>query len=107
GAAPCYSDLAIGCAATLEAAQDPIVVARRAYGPDDLPRHPGVYTASTWWHSRGPKAADADAFRHIGAVAVPILLVQGDADEVVEPEEAGRLAEVARAAGHADVEVAT
>jgi alpha-beta hydrolase superfamily lysophospholipase len=80
-------------------------VAHRAYGADDAPRHAGVYTAATWWHSRGPEAADAETHRHIGAVAAPVLLVQGDADVIVEPAEAQRLADVARAAGHPDVQV--
>ena len=107
GSDPCYDDLAARCRRALERGEDPVVIARRAYGADDLPRHAGVYTAATWWHSRGPAAADAQTFRHIGAVAAPILLVQGDADEVVDPAEAERLAEVARAAGHPDAEVAT
>ena len=103
---PSYADLARLCRAAIDRDDDPIVVAHRAYGTDDAPRHAGVYTATTWWHSRGPEAADAETHRHIGAVPGPILLVQGDADEVVDPAEAGRLAEVARAAGHGDVEVA-
>jgi pimeloyl-ACP methyl ester carboxylesterase len=107
GADPGYEELAARCGRALDSGRDPVVVARRAYGADDAPRHAGVYTASTWWHSRGPLAADAQTFRHIGAVAGPILLVQGDADEVVDPAEAGRLAEVARQAGHPDAEVAT
>ncbi|MGE0028690.1 MAG: alpha/beta hydrolase family protein [Thermoleophilia bacterium] len=106
GADPSYAELARRCAAAIARGDDPVVVAHRAYGADDSPRHAGVYTAATWWHSRGPEAVDAETHRHIGAVAAPLLLVQGDADVVVEPEEAGRLADVARAAGHADVEVA-
>ncbi len=105
-ATPSYAELARDCAAAVARGDDPIVVAHRAYGADDAPRHAGVYTAATWWHSRGPEAADAETHRHIGAVEAPVLLVQGDADVVVEPEEAGRLADVARAAGHPDVEVA-
>jgi acetyl esterase/lipase len=106
GAVPAYRDLAVRCGGALDRGVDPIVVARRAYGVDDTPRHAGVYTAATWWHSRGPLAADADTHRHIGAVAAPILLVQGDADEVVDPAEAEQLADAARAAGHPGAEVA-
>jgi dipeptidyl aminopeptidase/acylaminoacyl peptidase len=106
GASPSYAELARDCAAAVARGADPIVVAHRAYGADDAPRHAGVYTAATWWHSRGPEAADAETYRHIGAVAAPVLLVQGDADVVVAPEEAERLADVARGAGHRDVEVA-
>jgi alpha/beta superfamily hydrolase len=105
GAVPSYAELASDCAAAVARRDDPIVVAHRAYGADDAPRHAGVYTAATWWHSRGPEAADAETHRHIGAVAAPVLLVQGDADVIVEPAEAQRLADVARAAGHPDVQV--
>ncbi len=106
GASPGYDDLAARCSTALDAGEDPVVVARRAYAADDEPRHAGVYTASTWWHSRGPAAADAETHRHIVGVRSPVLLVQGDADLVVDPVEAGRLAEAARGAGNPDVTVA-
>ena len=107
GARPTYAALAAECAETLARGEDRIVVARRAYLPDDAPRAAGVYTTGTWWHSRGPEAVDAMAHRHVGRVRAPILLVQGDADQIVEPGEAGALAEIARAAGNPDVEVAS
>ena len=105
-AQPSYAELAELCGTAISRGDDPVVVAHRAYGDDDAPRHAGVYTASTWWHSRGPEASEAETHRHIGAVRAPVLLVQGDADEVVEPSEAGRLAEVARSRGHREVDVA-
>ena len=46
------------------------------------------------------------ACRQIGQVRAPILLVQGTADTMVSPEQAERLAGVAREAGNPDVEVA-
>ena len=94
GARPSYDELAAECHDTLAAGRDRIVVARRAYAPSDAPRSAGVYTAGTWWHSRGPDAHDAMTDRHIGRVRAPILLVQGDADDVVLVEEAPALAEV-------------
>jgi dipeptidyl aminopeptidase/acylaminoacyl peptidase len=45
------------------------------------------------------------AFRQIGQVWAPILLVQGTEDQVVVFEEAVALADVARAAGNRDVTV--
>ncbi len=106
GARPSYDDLAAECRDVLAAGSDRIVVARRAYAPSDAPRSAGVYSASTWWHSRGPEAVNAMTERHIGRVAAPILLVQGTADDVVLAEEAPALAEIARAAGNHDVETA-
>jgi dipeptidyl aminopeptidase/acylaminoacyl peptidase len=45
------------------------------------------------------------AFRQIGQVWAPVLLVQGTSDDVVQFEEAVALADVARAAGNRDVTV--
>jgi alpha-beta hydrolase superfamily lysophospholipase len=106
GASPGYDEIAARCRAALDAGEDPVVVAHRAYAADDEPRHAGVYTASTGWHSRSPAAADAETHRHIVGVRAPVLLVQGDADLVVDPAEAGRLADAARGAGNPDVTVA-
>jgi alpha-beta hydrolase superfamily lysophospholipase len=46
------------------------------------------------------------AFRQIGQVWAPVLLVQGDADEHVALGEAHDLAAAARRAGNPDVDVA-
>lgn len=81
------------------------VVVRRAFLPRDTPRAAGAYTARTWWHSRGPAATDAQPRRWIGRVGVPVLLVQGDADSILDPGEAAALQQHARAAGKDDVEV--
>jgi alpha-beta hydrolase superfamily lysophospholipase len=85
---------------------DDIMVIERAYGSRPDPRHAGVYTDRTWWHSRGPRAGAAMPFRHLPRVRAPVLLVQGLADALVEPAEAARLAQAARDAGNPDVEVA-
>ena len=45
-------------------------------------------------------------FRQIGGVWAPILLVQGDNDEIVDLEETEGLAAVARRSGNLDVEIA-
>ena len=110
GASPPYEELA----RTVEEAigddpdapdRDRLFLVERSRGPSETPRDSEVYTYRTWWHSRGPAAVPAMAHRQIGQVRTPILLVQGTADEVVHPEEADRLAEVARAAGNRDVTV--
>jgi pimeloyl-ACP methyl ester carboxylesterase len=85
--------------------RDRLFLVERSRGPSNAPRDSEVYTYRTWWHSRGPAAVPAMAHRQIGQVRAPILLVQGADDEVVHPEEAERLAEVARAAGNLDVTV--
>lgn len=84
---------------------DRMFVIERSRGPTRHPRDSEVYTYRTWWTSRGPNATSAMSFRQIGQVWAPILLVQGTADEVVEPDEAWMLADVARKAGNRDVQV--
>jgi dienelactone hydrolase len=85
---------------------DRLFTIAQSRGPTRRPRDSEVYTWRTWWHTRGPNAVSAMTFRQIGAVGAPILLVQGTADEVVDPDEAHRLEAVARAAGNEHVEVA-
>jgi len=108
GAAPNYDELVPLCRPYAKASSDEDVslVIHRMYLPDDAPHAAGVYTARTWWHSRGPEAEAAMAFRHIGRIPAPVLLVQGTADVIVEPGDAARLAELARQEGHGDVTIA-
>ncbi len=109
GSDPPYAELAQRLAWVADPAQgdrDEVVVIRRCYGAASEPRTAGVYTARTWWHSRGPEAIDAIAHLHVGNVPAPVLLVQGDRDVLVDPADAERLAEAARAAGNPDVTVA-
>jgi pimeloyl-ACP methyl ester carboxylesterase len=86
---------------------DRLFVVEGSRGPSRRPSDSEVYTYRTWWHSRGPAATAAMAHRQIGSVAAPVLLVQGDADEIVEHAEAEALAAVARRAGNPDVTVVT
>ena len=108
GAAPSYEELVELCRPYADRAprDDLELVVHRMYGAEDLPRYAGVYTARTWWHSRGPEAPAAEAHRHIGDIAAPVLLVQGTDDVIVDPADAGRLADRARDAGNGDVTVA-
>ncbi len=84
---------------------DRLFIVEQSRGPSSRPADSEVYTYRTWWHSRGPAATSAMAFRQIGQVWAPVLLVQGTDDEVVRFEEAVALASVARAAGNRDVTV--
>lgn len=103
GSDPGYWELAEEVRRTVDEVPDQIFVVARSRGLTRRPRDGEVYTRRTWWHSRGPEATDAMACRQIGAVSVPVLLIQGTADFVVEPWEATELARVAREAGNADV----
>lgn len=110
GARPDYADLvgmvrrAIG--GNPDAPEDDrLFIVEQSRGPTTRPSDSEVYTYRTWWHSRGPAATSAMAFRQIGQVWAPVLLVQGTDDEVVRFEEAVALSSVARAAGNPDVTV--
>ena len=110
GARPDYAELTTRVRRAIGADPDAIeddrlVVVERSRGPSSRPADSEVYTYRTWWHSRGPAAVSAMAFRQIGQVWAPVLLVQGTGDEVVAFEEAVALARVARAAGNQDVTV--
>ena len=108
GARPSYGEMVEMTRPVAGRPQDdfPIVV-RNAYLPGDEPRGSGVYTARTWWHSRGPAAIDSQPIRWIARVGAPSLLVQGGADAIVGPGDAARLADAAVAAEVVMVEGAT
>lgn len=110
GALPTYEELSelVGSAIGVDPddpEEDRMFVVEGSRGPSRRPSDSEVYTYRTWWHSRGPAATAAMAHRQIGAVRAPILLLQGTADEIVEPSEAQALAEVARQSGNVDVTV--
>lgn len=112
GAVPDYDELTAQVQAELgdtpdDPALDRLVVVEKSRGPTTRPGDSEVYTYRTWWHSRGPAATSAKAHLQIGQVWAPILLVQGDADEVVFHREALELRRVAEEAGNPDVAVVT
>jgi pimeloyl-ACP methyl ester carboxylesterase len=86
---------------------DAIFVVKRARGFTDEPRDAEVWTYKTWWFSRGPEATHAMSARRIGAVAVPIGMVQAGADALVLPDEGDRLARIALAGVCPDARVVT
>lgn len=104
GTEPSYAELVERCREAIADGREEVLVVRRLYGPTLEPHLSGVYTTSTWWHSRGPAAVDAVADRFLAAAPCPVLLVQGTADTLVDPSDAKELAEVVRAGdGHADI----
>jgi dipeptidyl aminopeptidase/acylaminoacyl peptidase len=110
GARPDYTDLALEVRRAIggnpdDPEGDRLFIVEQSRGPTSRPADGEVYTYRTWWHSRGPAATPAMAFRQIGQVWAPVLLVQGTDDEVVRFEEAVALASIARAAGNRDVTV--
>ena len=86
-----------------EPAKDETILIRKAHGTTYLPVHTEFYTLRTWWAMAGPEAEGTKAYKHISQIKVPILLIQGRQDTIVEPEEMDDLARIAREAGNKDV----
>jgi dienelactone hydrolase len=84
---------------------DEIFVVSRARGATDEPRDAEIWTYRTWWHSRGPEAVEAISARRIGAVGVPIGMVQAGADALVMAHEGDELARIALAGSCPDARV--
>ena len=84
---------------------DETFVIYRASGPSTKPIHDELFTYKSWWHMMGPHAHAAMTHRHIEKVKVPMLLLRGEHDPLVEQWEPEALAQLARAAGNQEVRV--
>jgi alpha-beta hydrolase superfamily lysophospholipase len=111
GSSPSYDDLHARARALLGedpygSANDQTLVIYGSRGPSRAPDHSEIFTYRTWWHMIGPEATAAMAYRHIGRIGLPILMVRGEHDPLVEAWEPEALARLAREAGNAHVRVA-
>jgi pimeloyl-ACP methyl ester carboxylesterase len=112
GAEPTYDEIVarlgevVGEGTPDSPADDRLFVIEQSRGPTRRPRDSEVYTYRTWWHSRGPEAHAAQAYRQLPHVGVPTLFTQGDADDVVAPEEAERQVALMHDAGNDRVHLA-
>lgn len=84
---------------------DKTFVVYRCTGPTMEPMHDEIYTCKTWWFMIGPEAHGAMAYRHIGGVKLPFLMMRGEGDFLVDDWEPGALARIAREAGNEEVRV--
>jgi alpha-beta hydrolase superfamily lysophospholipase len=106
GAEPSYQDVHQRARQAMDNGrwpQDEPIVIRRAHGPTHLPEHTEIYTLRTWWSLAAPEAEGPRVHQHIGRVAVPLLLIQAQEDEVLELREDEDLSRIARTAGNPDV----
>jgi len=112
GAEPTYDEIVarlgevVGEGTPDSPSDDRLFVIERSRGPSRRPKDSEVYTYRTWWHSRGPEAHAAQAYRQLPHVTVPTLFTQGDADDVVAPEEAERQVELMQQSGNDRVHIA-
>jgi pimeloyl-ACP methyl ester carboxylesterase len=111
GADPSYEEIVerlatvVGSGTPDRPEDDRLFVIEQSRGPTRRPQDSEVYTYRTWWHSRGPEAYAAMAFRQLPDVTVPTLLVQGTADQVVDPEEGQRQYDLMLESGNDQVEL--
>lgn len=86
---------------------DELFVIYQARGPSRAPLHDEIFTYKTWWHMMGPEAYAAMAHKQIGKVKIPVLLIRGENDPLIEPWEGEALKCIAYEAGNAQVKVKT
>jgi alpha-beta hydrolase superfamily lysophospholipase len=84
---------------------DETFVVYRASGPSREPIHSEIFTYKTWWFMAGPEAHTAMAYKHIGKINLPILMIRGENDELVEGWEPEALAQIAQEACNTHVRV--
>lgn len=84
---------------------DEIFIIYKARGPTRQPLHDEIFTYKTWWHMMGPEAHAAMANKHIGKVQLPMLIVRGEHDPLIEEWEASTLAHIAETEGNHQVKI--
>ena len=86
-----------------EPADDETIVIKRAHGTTTRPVDTEIYTLKTWWALAGPEAEGPRTYRHIEKVNVPILLVHGIHDKMVNYHEFQALGQIGLDSGNNDV----
>ena len=84
---------------------DETFVIYQARGSTRQPGHDEIFTYKTWWHMMGPEAHAAMAHKQIEKIQVPMLMLRGEHDPLIEQWEAPALAEISRAKGNRQVNV--
>lgn len=89
--------------APYDSSEDRTILIYRARGNTYRPEHTEIYTYKTWWFLAGPQSEGAKAYKQIEQIKIPILLIQGWHDDIVNPQETQDLAQAALNAGNKDV----
>jgi len=84
---------------------DETFVVYQSRGPNREPLSSEVFTYKTWWFMGGPEAHNAKACEHIDKVKLPMLILRGAGDYLVEGWEPSTLCDIAKKAGNKDVKV--
>jgi alpha-beta hydrolase superfamily lysophospholipase len=84
---------------------DETIIVYRSRGPTREPLSDEIFTYKTWWFMEGPEAHAVKSYRHMDKVHLPMLIMRGENDPLVESWEPTELAEIARYAGNKAVRV--
>jgi alpha-beta hydrolase superfamily lysophospholipase len=84
---------------------DETFVIYKAKGPTSEPLSDEIFTYKTWWFMVGPEAQATMTYQHIDKINLPILLIRGENDPIVEDWEPEALGRVARESGNQNVRV--
>lgn len=82
---------------------DQVFAVYRAWGDDFRPSNTELFTYRTWWFMRGPEAINAKTYKLMSSIDIPVLLIQGTDDYIVEQWEPQVLARIARRGGNSRV----
>jgi len=110
GSSPTYEEASEKAKAMLgddpyNSARDEILIFYHSRGPNLEPLSDEIFTYKTWWFMAGPEAYATMTYRHIHKIDLPMLLIRGEKDHIVEEWEPAALAQVARKAGNQNVRV--
>jgi len=64
-----------------------------------------IFTYKTWWFMAGPEAHAAMTYKHIDKISLPMLMIRGENDPLIEDWEAEALVLIARKSGNQNVRV--
>ncbi|MFC1576219.1 serine aminopeptidase domain-containing protein [Candidatus Omnitrophota bacterium] len=85
------------------ALNDEIVLIKKAHGNTCKPEDTEIYTLKTWWALAGPEADGTKVHKHIGEIKIPMLLIHGLHDDIIDHSELKRLGHIAKETGNNDV----
>lgn len=110
GSSPTYEEASEKAKAVLgddpyNSAHDEILIFYHSRGPNLEPLSDEIFTYKTWWFMAGPEAHAAMTYKHIDKINLPILMIRGENDHIVEEWELEALAQVARKSGNQNVRV--
>jgi alpha-beta hydrolase superfamily lysophospholipase len=110
GSSPSYEELCARARQVLgdnpyNSPNDETFVWYQSKGPTRRPDDDEIFTYKTWWFMCGPEAHGAITHRHIGKIALPMLIMRGEVDPLIANWEPDALAATAREAGNENVRV--